>query len=312
MAGSQQFTTLLGAATEKAVSDGGDVVAGMSLKEFFEHVPPDTDIESSSQQCLQRHGSDGIVFFFPDPIRIYCSKCQGPRHYSPTEESTWWNRSSNKAEKQTKSFFVVFRCRDCQETYKRYSVYAHGSNDGKIILSKYGERPRFGVRVGQKTFEMLRPDSELLNRALQAESAGLGIGAYVYYRRILERQKVRIFERVIGAAKKLGADAKEIGDLQAGMDERQFTRAIEKLSGGPLRAIYMDGHNPLTLLYDEISEGVHAGDDSENLQSAARIRIVLTHLAETLDTILAERKEVEEAVHAMLKSQRDRRSAKGP
>jgi len=116
----------------------------------------------------------------------------------------------------------------------------------------------------------------------RSENQGLGIGAFGYYRRVVENQKNRILDEVIKVSEKLGATKDLLGELRKAKDEGQFTKAIESIKHGIPQALLVDGHNPLTLLHSALSEGLHGQPDEECLALATSIRVVLTELADRL------------------------------
>src|SRR5260370_35870621 len=97
----------------------------------------------------------------------------------------------------------------------------------------------------------------------RAELRGLGIGAFAYYRRVVEEEKSRIIEEIGKVAMKV-KPSKEAAELfaQAGA-ETQFSTAIDLIKDAIPEAILIDGHNPLTLLHSALSEGLHAPTDEE-------------------------------------------------
>ena len=57
----------------------------------------------------------------------------------------------------------------------------------------------------------------------RCENQGFGIGAFAYYRRVVENQKNRILERIIKVSEKIGAPEDSINTLRS--DEKtQFQR----------------------------------------------------------------------------------------
>ena len=58
----------------------------------------------------------------------------------------------------------------------------------------------------------------------------------------------------------------------------------------------MQGYNPLTLLHDALSKGVHELDDEGCLERAQAVRVVLTELVSNMAHILKDELEVKAAV----------------
>jgi hypothetical protein len=129
---------------------------------------------------------------------------------------------------------------------------------------------------------------------------GLGIGAFAYYRRVVEEQKGRIIEEIGKVAVKI-KPSKETAELFAkAKAETQFTTAIDMIKSAIPEAVLIDGHNPLTLLHSALSEGLHAHTDEQCLELATSIRVVLTELAERISTALKEEATLKSAVSRLL------------
>jgi hypothetical protein len=128
----------------------------------------------------------------------------------------------------------------------------------------------------------------------------LGIGAFAYYRRVVENQKNRIIEEIVRVAKKVGAKPEVIQTLEAALKETQFSSAVESIKAGIPESLLIDGHNPLRLLHSALSRGLHEEDDAKCLELAQSIRVVLTELADRIGTILKEEAELKAAVSKIL------------
>jgi len=135
----------------------------------------------------------------------------------------------------------------------------------------------------------------------------MGIGAFSYYRRVVENQKNRIIGDIAKVAAKLGAKPDLLKEFEAAAKETRFSTAIEQIKHGIPQSLLIDGqHNPLTLLHDALSEGLHANTDAENLEIAQEIRLVLTELADRISQALKQEDELTKAVSRLL----NRKSAK--
>jgi hypothetical protein len=65
-------------------------------------------------------------------------------------------------------------------------------------------------------------------------------------------------------------------------------------------SLRIQGHNPMTLLHDNLSTGLHAKADAECLEIAQAIRIVLAELAERLTNALKDEAELTKALGKLL------------
>ena len=130
----------------------------------------------------------------------------------------------------------------------------------------------------------------------RCEIQGLGIGAFVYYRRVVEDQKDRILAEIIKVAQAISAPAEAIAALQAAQSEHQFGKAMDDVKDAIPQRLLIEGQNPLTLLHSALSKGVHNHSDETCLGLATDIRLVLGELAELLGHALKDERELKKAV----------------
>jgi hypothetical protein len=150
------------------------------------------------------------------------------------------------------------------------------ANEGAAV--KLGEFSSFGPPIPSRVITLIGPDRELFIRGRRAENQGLGIGAFAYYRRVVENQKGRLIIEIAKVAKRLGAAEEELARFKAAARESQFRRAIDDIKSSIPKVLMINGHNPLTLLHSALSEGLHAGADEECLELATSIRVVSLNL----------------------------------
>ena len=261
---------------------------------FLESNPPDT-VEDISNLCKQVGANWQLVT--PD-IQLHCSSeaCDGLRFFQSIgstiypEENSW------------KNGFMAYVCRNCGQTQKIYALAVFQNRiphyHGKAI--KYGESPPFGPPIPSRVISLIGPDRDLFLAGRRAENHGLGIGAFAYYRRVVENQKGRIIIEIGKVAKRLGASAEEVAQYENAAKETQFSAAIEQVKTVFPTSLKIEAHNPLTLLHSALSEGIHAQTDVECLEIAQEIRLVLIELAERISQALKEQAELKQAVSKLL------------
>jgi hypothetical protein len=265
--------------------------------DFFERTPPGrTDLISNLAQTF---GGTALGSMNIADIQLYCESdtCNGLRFFrcivdkKPVLTDTAWTYQ-----------FMTFRCRNCDSQSKTYAIAAKlkdSSGDGYMF--KYGESPAFGPPTPSRVIKLLGPDRELFLMGRRCENQGLGIGAFVYYRRVVENQRNRVIDEIIRVAEKVGASQEVLDDLSRAGQEQHFTKAIEQIKHGLPQTLLINGHNPLTLLHSALSEGVHSQSDSDCLELAQSIRVVLTELAERLGQALKDEAELSNAVNRLQK-----------
>jgi hypothetical protein len=163
-------------------------------------------------------------------------------------------------------------------------------------VTKFGETPPFGPPTPAKVITLIGPDKDIFLKGRRAENQGLGIGAFAYYRRVVENQTDRLFEAILKLAAEENTDPAIIAQLQKAKQETQFSKAISEIKPGIPEMLKIAGKNPLTLLHTALSQGIHEATDEGCLQVATAIRTVLTQLAERMDAIRKDRSEIQQAV----------------
>ena len=148
---------------------------------------------------------------------------------------------------------------------------------------------------------LVGPDRDLFLKGRRAEIEGLGVGAFSYYRRIIEEQN-RLLDEIIRVAHHLGVSTEIIIRLEDAQREVQFSKAVENVKDAIPRVLYIKGHNPFTLLHSALSEGLHDTSDEEYLVAANDIRLILVAFAERLTEAMQEQKELDEALSRLVEA----------
>ena len=267
---------------------------GRDWADFLANAPPDSTSEISD---LWISVGDNRVVRLPD-IFLYCDskECDGFRFFSHESGVLY------VSEKAWSFDFLHYRCRNCREKEKSFAVaVASGGSSGVGVALKVGEIPPFGPSTPARVLTLIGEDRELFLQGRRAENRGMGIGAFAYYRRVVENQKTRIIHEISKVAAKLGANSNVLAEFEAAAKETQFSKALEQIKHGiPQTLLIDDQHNPLNLLHTALSQGLHADTDQECLAIAQAIRVVLTELAERISEALKKKEELTTAVTKLL------------
>ena len=207
--------------------------------------------------------------------------------------------------------FLRYRCRNCQKTEKTFAIRGRLHEQGVSgDVLKVGEWPPFGPPTPARVITLVGPDRELYLTGRRAESQGMGIGAFAYYRRVVENQKNRILEEIIRVCEKTEAPTELVTKLKAAVKESQFSKAMESVKDAVPEALFIERQNPLTLLHRALSRGLHAQSDQDCLETASSVRIILTKLADRSGQLLKDEEELHKAV-ASLRNVKSSRTKKG-
>jgi hypothetical protein len=170
----------------------------MRFKDFLENVPPGKEV-LVSDFGVQKGG--GIRTYIPQ-LQLHCTseECQGIRFFSATGDA-WLNVDKYNDD------FLTYVCRNCRKETKSYALGSiYDQESGKWNVTKYGEIPAFGPPIPSQVFKLIGAERELFLLGRRNEIQGMGIGAFVYYRRVIESQKIRIFDELIRVISKISPD----------------------------------------------------------------------------------------------------------
>ena len=278
--------------------------SAIAWDEFLSSCPPGKHalIRSLSENNFGERGFVGIVLSTPI-LRLECHSEQcdyGVRNFACADKHVTPSKGWG-------TYFLSYDCRDCRNqtvvfalAVKLQEMPSGGDWPGEAL--KIGQWPPFGPSVPPRVISLIGPDRELFLKGRRAESHGMGIGAFGYYRRVVENQKDRLLDQIAKVAKRCGASTDMVSTIERAKMERQFARAIDSVKDAVPEVLRIDGHNPLTLLHSALSQGLHAESDESCLDLAKSIRVVLADLADRIGQALKERAELETAVSHLLKA----------
>jgi hypothetical protein len=169
---------------------------------------------------------------------------------------------------------AVYLCQHCQQSVRHF--YILFDKDGEWIM-KVGQYPAWSTKPDSEIEKLLGEHAGYFKKGLVCESQSYGIGAFGYYRRIVEEIIDQLLE--------------EIGGLVAGEEQQKYRQAFERTKRTTVAQDKIDlvkdllpailrpeGMNPLAVLHQALSEGLHASSDEICLQKAAIIREVLVYM----------------------------------
>lgn len=196
--------------------------------------------------------------------------------------------------------FVTYYCRNCYKNPKLFALSYKGSGTN-FIVQKLGQSPMFGKKLPNQVNKLIKGERELFLKGMRCENQGMGIGAFGYYRRVLDSQKDRIFDEIIKVVNATVTDKAIVAELEAAKAETQFTKAVDSIKQAFPEGLLIHGHNPLKLLYQAVSEGLHNHSDEVCLEMAQSIKLVLFEFTKRLSDALSDNKELTGAIGHLMK-----------
>lgn len=267
----------------------------MTWVDFLQAQPPGSVGQVTGASTRNQYGN---YYLSAPELQLFCPN-------DTCNAYMFFNSDSGTAltQGQWKFTYLTYHCRNCRKYSKTFSI-AYKLNALPLGEGyKFGELPHFGPPVPPRVLRLIQPDRELFLSGRRCENQGLGIGAFTYYRRVVENQWSRLVGEIIKVAKTINAPAATISALEAVRTEQQFSKAVKGLKDAIPPALLINGHNPLALLHGALSQGVHNLPDEECLTLATSIRVVLVELAEKLGQALKDEKELTDAITRLLQVQ---------
>lgn len=272
----------------------------ITIKSFFESVPPYKEVEVEDLKLIYYiMGGRTVSANFPE-IEIECPVCKGKRFFEKTNtESNYSSTDSYSLET------ILYTCKNCSHSQKIFTLkykQLEPEKGAEVIpgsIIKLGEYPPFGDSIPAKVITLVGRERDFFLKGRRCENQSLGIGAYAYYRRIVENQKDKLFDEIIKVCKNLGKQDSLIEDLEKAKNETQFSKAVDSIKEELPTSLYIEGQNPLKLLHKAVSKGIHNMTDEECLQYAESIRIILFELTERINAILMDSKEIHDAISVL-------------
>jgi len=282
---------------EETKQVSNETLKQVSFACFLESLPPTTK-SFLSDSIIQGKNSYSVYYYIEVPeIKIECDHedCNGIRFFKSSSDHC------SVTKERFSHTFLSYTCKNCGVIGKYYSLLLHHQPDDIVAAIKVGEWPPFGPKTPPRLLRILGDDKDLFLCGRRAEFQGLGMGAFTYYRRVVENKKNLLFDEIIKVVKKVGDSSGVIEQLESAKKDTQFTKAVDsiKLPQGLL----IDGcHNPLKLLHTALSTGIHGKPDNECLELAQSIRLVLVEFIEKLEQALVDHKELNKAVSQLWKA----------
>jgi hypothetical protein len=202
----------------------------------------------------------------------YTAFAQGMQFSSPM-------RAARPIPVTTPVAFIIYRCTSCERFLRYFAVKFDSDNE---YVMKVGQEPPWEIIMDPTLKKTLAARDHYFKKGLVCESQGYGIGAFGYYRRIVEE----IIDELLEG----------IPDLMSGEERDQYLEALEKAKRTTVTQdkidlvkdllppiLRPDGMNPLYALHNTLSEGLHNESDERCLELAVEVRETLVFLVNQIE-----------------------------
>jgi hypothetical protein len=229
--------------------------------------------------------------FQPSPINLLCENCGVERTFNPASETLLKIGNSDLK-------YIMYNCPVCKfkVTFILYEgcEYDEGVAHDPYIM-KVCQWPSWSPRIDKRLQKLFGDNLDYYKKGLCCEQEDFGIGAFAYYRRIIEV----VIDKLLDALYDMLNDEekeKYKEDMNKARTERVAEKKIEIVKEILPTFLRPDGLNPLKSLHSSLSAGLHSGSEKECLEIAKEIRISLEFLLKGLVENREEKRDYSKAV----------------
>lgn len=236
--------------------------------DIFEEAPLYSKIPWSTEKGFNRLKTPAI--------HLYCIVCKTDRTFQPAGTHHTAGPTSNIS---GEAMALWFQCAYCKEA--KYAFLVRFSDDRKYLM-KVGQYPPPDRSISKQLVRVLGEYEEIYRKGVTCERFGYGIAAFAYYRRIIEL----ITDRLISIVEDILTDEERVAHKDAFDEIRNSHVAEEKIrlvKGILPSSLRPEGLNPLALMHEVLSDGLHSRTDEECLLIASQVRSAMTYLVEKVE-----------------------------
>lgn len=169
-----------------------------------------------------------------------------------------------------------------------------------LYLRKIGQLPAFERNPEKEVLDYLNyEDKENYKKALSNLAMSYGIGAFAYLRRIIENE----IKNIVKDLSSLDFEGSE--NVRKAWTEyesnHQMSSLIENINDFIPSSLKEISDNPIKLLYQQLSGGIHEFTEETCLEKAKQIDIVLRYVIKKVNSEKFELKQVRQAMNSLKK-----------
>lgn len=216
---------------------------------------------------------------YSSPVKQDCPTCRSEQTFVFKEyEMAQWMEKPGRANVslsdiyKSRSLKINYLCMGCSSFEMNFSI--RFSPDGESV-QKIGQYPSYTHKISSNLKEFLSDEYlDLFKKGITCESQSYGIGACSYYRRIVELEIGNLLDQIESEVE--NSDLEEFKELVREAKESHFaSNKINFLAKVIPSFMKPGGRNPLALLYEVLSIGIHQLNDDQCLEQAEAIRETL-------------------------------------
>ena len=225
-------------------------------------------------------------FLAPTSVWFYCASDTCGRRMEFFLDAKGERHGKILLDRAHRTIAINYVCRNCDNVHSIHLYMGEDKSPGPHRWTvKVGEWPPQGPPLSKALLKISGTGGGLLKKGYRAELQGLGVGAFAYYRRVLEIMKADLFQQIRTLADAYNSTKSVKERLDTAIATRSFENSLDRMGKALPPELLIDGKNPLKLLHSMVSAGLHSMSDQECLARAELTRETLEHLVERLDQL---------------------------
>lgn len=199
-------------------------------------------------------------------------------------------------------YHLTLKCLKCNSYQIHFFLHFQLEKDKsgeiqKTVIQKVGQLPTVEDTLDADLEKWLKAkDKDLYKKGMRSEAHGFGIGAFGYFRRILENNIGNILDEIDTIT-----DSQELKNAIAeAKKQHNAADRLDIIKDHVPASLMPNGQNVFTILYKALSKGLHQDSDEDCLGAATNIRVCLTFLIKKINSAKEEAESVKRALKDLI------------
>ena|SRR5690554_2499662 len=253
-------------------------------------------LESAPLYARKRYGRPSVnrTSLHIQQIDDHCDVCEERRPFGDIRPRGGGSGMAVPRLDTGRSYFE-FTCLTCRRASRRYYVVQFVT-DEHVDIEKAGQYPRPRLPRNRHVQRFMADDAANYEKAIACLANAYGIGAFAYYRRLVEDNIGRLLELVQEDAAASSSGTETLAALKQLGTNCPMAEKLKIANDAVPAHLKPDGLNPLGRLYGALSEGIHSLSEEQCLNQARLIDQCLAFLLAELADRKKHREEFKRSV----------------
>jgi hypothetical protein len=209
----------------------------------------------------------------PGQVILRCAACGGDRPFRDHRSSG--GGLGTPPLLGTGPYYLPLTCGFCS---KEVHMFLVETDPERQRIRKVGQLPPWSLEVSPDVAAHLGSDLDLYRKGLACLSQGYGLGACAYFRRVLENRVDSILDLLLVYLTLDDSGAEAAAQIRTIRQGKVADKKLQEVHPYFPEALRVAGHNPVKLLYEQLSEAMHVGEEDESCALAQRLSGTLAYV----------------------------------